>query len=158
MADAPGCAICGAPVAEDVLRAIDAAGGNVRRAAATLGLPYTTLLGRLDVYRLSTGETLREYRARVHPDAAARGVPKSAAYAARGDALSSVPWTSRRQFDGRRVWQEHRLRLRVAGRQRSARLYLPSGKSVEQAHRDAIRALMELSETWDPSTGSISHD
>jgi hypothetical protein len=137
MADSGSCAICGAPSTTDVLRAIDAAEGNARQVSAALNLPYTTLLDWLRVYRLPSGETLQAYRARVY-----RRGARSPAYVARKKAgdVELVTWTGSVYREGRRLWEEHTLRLRVDGAQRAVRLYLPEGVTVEPAHRIALRA------------------
>lgn len=140
MAEAGDCAVCGAPSTMDVLRAIDAHAGNARRAAATLELPYTTLLGWLQVYRLPSGETLREYRARVYPDVQSRRARCQAYVARKAGSIEPVTWTGAVYREGRRLWEEHCLRLRVGDAQRTVRLYLPEGTVPTATHRSALRA------------------
>lgn len=120
--------------------------GSVRAAAALLGWAVTTTHDRLR----ADAELAAWHRATFPPRRAAE--PSSPAYAWAEVGLVAVPWTESRMLRaGHPDLVAHPLRLLVARRRVTVRLYLPAGVEPTTEHREALR--VALAGASEKSTG-----
>lgn len=133
--------------------------GSVRAAALLLGWPVTTTHDRLR----ADAELAAWHRATFPPRKAAE--PSSPAYVVRGDpgravvSVEAVDWTGSEVAPGLTgaigygpdTYCAHPLRLLVARRRVTVRLYLPAGVEPTAGHREALR--VALAGASEKSTG-----